>query len=1003
MITNLYANKVYRENPSALWTLDENMPTSGTLSALPASVNLDGLYGVGAEVYGFSDDFGYYVSTSSSPSDLLVFNDAVPIVYGAENSTSIYSGDGTPALIIPGKGFMHDFGKNKNITVEFWTKIVSNENTVERKIFGPINSTDGLYVNGPFLTIKVANAVGSHYVGQWGRPMLIDISYTNEKISLIVNGAPVLLLDFDINYATFNTEPEDNWLAFFAYDSIPVVSLDCVCIYPYGVSNKQAKLHFIYGQAVEEPESKSTEVSDLSILIDYQMSKTAGNHNYPDHSVWSDGYLRNLSINNRQLSTISMEKPEISFSTEDVFASDWLYTNKINNELVNRSTKFLRMKPRKYVSEGPFGYFFTDEYWTENSNFFFEGLRVGSKRAEGFYLVGVADRYIASQSEVIVDILDELNNRFSIVINYPSAGGETATVQYVYNGSAILYSFIVTATQDFSVGLNIQDFIESVDNDEVEQFFSNAEDLSVFFGGASDYSSTFSGSIYAFGFLTSLDINLIDTYVSGGSNAGPVSGGQGAPAGWSSDGIGVFSNGVLEKNIVQLKTTVCGVTVKPTMTFDVYDIDVSSNGYWVDIIPLKILSKEVSDQYSVDYLQLNIDFPEFSNTSNSIVRSYISFLNIDDTDTMYSNMYDVSVPANGIISTTNWATQRYEFVNENIVRIPPIGSVDSDLSIKVEIEITAKDIFRNPIKIRRLEIASHAFDGEQEIGTKSGKDIFGVGASCFLKLDKSSTPYMYFSKSSGIKLLDSTDMFDGSSFIRIPINETNSDSYYLSVFQFAFKSDFAFTNATNYDIIKMVLPLENYDIYATGQSNGTANLAIEGITDTLSSLDTFSIPGNTVTILVNGKSTTNVRPFEWNIVTIGFLSPLNFGNIDPSIEVGLRLVNNFSYEGISVYQIPEQKLAAQVIYDQWNEYDDETDWDGGNEDGDGLDTSWYDVAVDQVIAGGNIALNPTNIYLDYIGALRISNDLDIKVLSFPGTKWTSYTGYNEVRSTKIPL
>jgi hypothetical protein len=240
-------------------------------------------------------------------------------------------------------------------------------------------------------------------------------------------------------------------------------------------------------------------------------------------------------------------------------------------------------------------------------------------------------------------------------------------------------------------------------------------------------------------------------------------------------------------------------------------------------------------------------------------------------------------------------------------------------------------------------------------------------------------------------LLDSTNTFNGSSFIRVPVNEYNSAGYYLSVLQFAFKSDFAFTNATNYDIIKMVLSQSvNYDIYATGQSNGTANIAIDEIDE------------NTSTILVNGKSTATVRPFEWNIITVGFLSPLSFGNIDPLVETGFRLVNNFSYNTISTYQIPEQKLAAQVIYDQWNDYD-ESDWDGGNADGDGLDTNWYDIAVNEVIPGGNILLDPIGIYLDYIGALRISNGLDFRVLSFSATKWTSYTGYNQVTSTQIPL
>jgi hypothetical protein len=203
-------------------------------------------------------------------------------------------------------------------------------------------------------------------------------------------------------------------------------------------------------------------------------------------------------------------------------------------------------------------------------------------------------------------------------------------------------------------------------------------------------------------------------------------------------------------------------------------------------------------------------------------------------------------------------------------------------------------------------------------------------------------------------------------------------------------------NSTVYDIIRMVLPRSaNYDIYATGQSNGTANIAIDRI-------PINDERDNTVTVLVNGKSSATIKPFEWNIVTIGFLEPLNFGNTNPAIETGLRLVNNFSYEAISTYQIPEEKLNRQITFDKWNEYDTETTWDGAVPGG-GLDDIWYNINVDLSVAVGNIALDPTKIYLDYIGALRMSNGPDIKVLSFPGTKWTSYTGYNQVSLTQIPL
>jgi hypothetical protein len=1000
MATNIYANKVYKENPCGLWVLDEDLSVG--LIDLPGTINLstDGgttLRGVPADSYGLESDYGYYVHLSGMPPTRdLCFNDGLPILYGSVNSTSIYSGEGyianyseIPSLIVPGKGFMHDFGKNKNITVEFWTKIFCNDNVIEKKIFGPINSTDGLYVNDGFLTLKIANAVRSHYVGEWGRPMLIGISYNSEKVSMTINGAQVMLLDFDIARATFNTDAEDDWLGFYADADIPVISVDCISIYPYNLSVKQAKLHFIYGQAIEEPESKNTEINDLPIIIDYEMSKNAGNHNYPDHSSWSDGYLTNLSINNKQLCSPNFEIPRVSFNNKDANEADWLYANKLNNiinEDLNPSQTdlFFRLKPRDYDEYASGGPEYLSTYWTDQANFLVEDFKIGSRRADAFYLTGMADRFIASTTETIVDIVDDLDNRFSIQIVYPESG-PNATIQYVYNGTVFdgtpepNISFTVTASTMFSVGLNIRQFTDFVDNQDVEEFFADPESLIIYFGGSYNYSSTFSGRVYSFGLLSSTDIQNIEGVISDASIFSN----------------GTLNSGVLGSSIESLITFVGGFTIKPTVTFDVFDIDASSVGYWSDIVPLKILSKEVDEDYVIDYIQLNIDYPDFETTTDAAVRSYITFLNIDETETMPTDLIDVSVPANGIIDATNWATRRYEFVNGNIVKVPQAGSVDSELSMKIELEIVNVDISRNPLKIRRVEISSRAFDTAEIIGTRSGKDVSVNGANSFARLYKRSSPYLYLSKNSGIKLVNSANTYDGTSHIMIPINDSFAENYFITAIQFAFRSGFELEQDEVYQVAKFSMPNGDvYDMTLTGDNNGLP----------IATIDLDAVPSTVTTILINGQDTDVVKPYEWNMITIAFDYPLNFGNLNSSATYGIKLTGNFSYDNVSFYQIPDQKLSQVVIYDTWSEYDTELNWNNLDGDNNAVTTAtWEEVAVEAVIPGGNVSFDAEAVYLSYIGGLRLSNDPITNIIVFPGSNWSSYNGYNQTVSTYKPL
>jgi len=190
------------------------------LEDLPSNIALETCKVVSAKPYGLSSGNGYYLSKSNA---LLARNFGVPLVYGALNSTVLSPNnnlDGTPkpSLIVPGIGFMNESGRYKEYTLEFWTRATSDSPKAKR-IFGPISGSDGLYVDGAFLTLSIGDQFDSKYVGEWGRPMLIQVTYYDNKMEVILNGEAVISLT--INTSTLelpsklNSEGKDqDWLGF---------------------------------------------------------------------------------------------------------------------------------------------------------------------------------------------------------------------------------------------------------------------------------------------------------------------------------------------------------------------------------------------------------------------------------------------------------------------------------------------------------------------------------------------------------------------------------------------------------------------------------------------------------------------------------------------------------------------------------------------------------------------------------------------------------------------
>ena len=208
------------------WAEEFHATSLGTsVSSFPTDIAITQDYAVEALPYGLTDVSGYYLASATS---LFARNTSIPLVYGASGLTKITPNGENPSLIIPGQGFLNELGRYNEYTVEFWARI--NSDAIQpKKIFGPIASSDGLYVESGFITLKIGNAFRSHFVGEWYRPMLINIRVIKNAASLLVNGEEVLSLSFDTESislpAALNEANQDSqdWLGFYAYSDVPEI------------------------------------------------------------------------------------------------------------------------------------------------------------------------------------------------------------------------------------------------------------------------------------------------------------------------------------------------------------------------------------------------------------------------------------------------------------------------------------------------------------------------------------------------------------------------------------------------------------------------------------------------------------------------------------------------------------------------------------------------------------------------------------------------------------
>ncbi len=316
------------------WAEEFQLKSFGTdLINVPSTISIPSTQGIEAQPYGFPTNSGYYIADDNS---LSARNMGLPLVFGSKNSTYLKPKTNSPSLIIPAFGFLNQAGQFNSLTAEFWIKIYSQ--TVQpRRIFGPIASDDGIYVEGPFLKLKIGTSIGSYYIKEWDRPMLVDIKVTPRNASVIINGDEVIALILDPKKYRFvpSTDQgnDQDWLGFYAYEDVPTIQLDCVAIYPYEVPAIVAKRRWVYGQAVEVPTDIKGSDSASSVFVDYPFSKYARNYYFPSSSKWSSGNIENLIAEEDTLRPPRHELPELRFT--DKTREDWINDLELSQDLQN--------------------------------------------------------------------------------------------------------------------------------------------------------------------------------------------------------------------------------------------------------------------------------------------------------------------------------------------------------------------------------------------------------------------------------------------------------------------------------------------------------------------------------------------------------------------------------------------------------------------------------------------------------------------------------------------
>ncbi len=932
---------------------------------------------VKANPYSLSDNYGYY--TVDNGIVLRARNSTIPLVYGASNSTILSKADnGNPSLIVPGTGFLNDSGKLFTRTLEFWMRLNVSASSY-RRIVGPVStsSLDGLYVNGPFMSLKVGDSFGSYFVGEWSRPMLVQIILQDGTAVLKVNSETVVSLNVNISQQDFPGADED-WIGFYAYDDVTEFEVDCVAIYSYSVSDKISKKRFVYGQGVVLPDSTNTAYGGSSIVADYSFANYDKNHSFPKNTDWTSGIYKNLYVDKQRLSLPDYQLPTANFG-KNTF-EEWLrvmqgVAQDPEMKAINRGVFYMKPTYHSTVENALFD--------LNTPYFSFDNLNVlTNSKVSGMYFIFENNNAGSDTDRNTLFLIQDYLTGKSLEISASSN-----SIRYVLNDSAEpLLTHQVIPDGEYTpvktvAGIDIKKL--SATNPDIASLFSEPSRLRVSVGGSINSTvsnlKTFTGPIYEFGFLSDADI----------SNLGETA--------FDSNGFADYAE------VETFESITPEYSVVGKYILDTFSLDVACKGSWQDFVPVSMFKKvlTLSDGSEIDdvsMIQVNVDYPAIRkfvggnyDTSNSFARFFISFQNMSDGVVLSSGRSIVPMGQNDYVSpSSSWESETYEIVDGVVLGMPNVANLD-EIAMIFSVEIESDGIRSNPVVIRSIDLASLTFDEQslRPIGTKYGTKIYpfkelddeeyASSKTNPFKVYKGTTPYLYLTSKTGIEvvgdILPPTDPEYVHRGVVAIINESLSETYDVSSIMMSLRyqdREFPTTKTTIFEIEGKVLDAGAVkDIYlrffveSINYDNTRGKIFCEASIDG----EAFSTYDNLV-YYWNGKVVGNpvLSANEWGMLSVSFTNFLKFPAVSGSFEIhGKVIVDN-----VSIYKISATESQSSTTTNTWNSaLYNYADWEAVSTDGTNP-ILWSTIYI--IVKTATKPVDQSEIYRSYLGINKIIVD-----------------------------